>query len=43
MELLTALPLWTAALPFVAFTLLAMSGPVLVRRWVALDELRTNN
>jgi hypothetical protein len=43
MEPLTTSSLW-AALPLVGLaTLIAMSGPVLVRRWVALEQLRTNN
>ena len=43
MGLLTTSSLW-AALPLVGLaTLAAMSGPILVRRWVKLEQLRTNN
>jgi hypothetical protein len=41
---LTALPLWLAFLLLVVVpTAIAMSGPVVVRRLVRLDRLRTNN
>ena len=43
MELLTTSPLWAAVLPVVALTLAAMCAPILVRRFVALERLRTNN
>ena len=43
MGLLTTSSLW-ATLPLVGLaTLAAMSGPVLVRRWVKLEQLQTNN
>lgn len=41
---LTALPLWLSFLLLVVLpTAIAMSGPVVVRRLVRLDRLRTNN
>ncbi len=41
---LTTRPLWLSALLLVVLpVLVAMSGPVLVRRFVALDRLKTNN
>ena len=41
---LTTLPLWLSAIiMLVPATLLAMAGPVLVRRYVPLRRLRTNN
>ena len=44
MGFLTAAPLWLSAILLVGFaTLAAMSGPIVVRRWVALERLRTNN
>lgn len=43
MRFLTAQPLWVFALVLIALTALAMAGPVLIRRRVALDRLRINN
>ena len=44
MGFLTTSPIWLAALLLVGLTtLIAMMGPILVRRRVALEELRTNN
>jgi hypothetical protein len=43
MEPLTTSPLGAAVLPLVGLTLAAMSGPILVRRFVALERLQTNN
>jgi hypothetical protein len=41
---LTTLPLWlSAVILIVPTTLLAMAGPVIVRRYVEVDHLRTNN
>jgi Na+/proline symporter len=41
---LTTLPLWlSAVILIVPTTLLAMAGPVIVRRYVQVDHLRTNN
>jgi Na+/melibiose symporter-like transporter len=41
---LSACPRWLAALLLIVFpTILAMSGPILVRRRVSLDRLTTNN
>src|SRR5919204_6596260 len=41
---LTPLPLWlSAVILIVPTTLLAMAGPVIVRRYVKVDQLRTNN
>jgi hypothetical protein len=41
---LTTLPLWlSAVILIVPTTLLAMAGPVIVRRYVEVDQLRTNN
>ena len=41
---LTSLPLWLSALLVVGLTtLLAMLGPVIVRRYVPLERLETNN
>jgi hypothetical protein len=43
MRFLTAQPLWLFALLLVVLTGLSMSGPYLIRRRVALEQLRTNN
>jgi hypothetical protein len=44
MLFLTTHPMWIAALILlVPTTLFAMAGPVIVRRYVALEQLRTNN
>jgi len=44
MPFLTFMPLWLLALLVIGLpTALAMLGPVVVRRFVALDKLRTNN
>jgi hypothetical protein len=43
MDILTGAPLWVACLPLAGLTLAAMIGPVLVRRFVALERLQTNN
>ena len=44
MTFLTTLPLWLSAVVLmVPTTLLAMAGPVIVRRYVELSQLRTNN
>jgi hypothetical protein len=43
MDYLTTAPLWTAVLPLAALTVAAMAGPLLVRRFVALEQLQTNN
>ena len=44
MSFLTAQPIWVAALLLlVPTTAIAMAGPALVRRYVTLEELRTNN
>ena len=41
---LTTLPLWlSAVILIVPTTLLAMAGPVIVRRYVEVSQLRTNN
>src|SRR5215471_7613279 len=41
---LTTLPLWLSAIILIVpTTLLAMSGPVIVRRYIKVDQLRTNN
>src|SRR5262245_40031849 len=41
---LTTLPLWlSAVILIVPTTLLAMSGPFIVRRYVEVNQLRTNN
>src|ERR1700731_1045644 len=41
---LTTLPLWLSALILIVpTTLLAMAGPVIVRRYIKVDQLRTNN
>ena len=41
---LTSLPLWlSAVILIVPTTLLAMAGPFIVRRYVELNQLRTNN
>ena len=42
--LLTTTPLWAAAVVLlVPTTIFAMCGPVIVRRYVSLNRLRTNN
>ena len=44
MTFLTTLPLWlSAVILIVPTTLLAMAGPVIVRRYVDVNQLRTNN
>src|SRR5262249_18579637 len=44
MTFLTTLPLWiSAVIIIIPTTLLAMAGPVIVRRYVKLNQLRTNN
>lgn len=44
MEFLTTSPLWLAALLLGGLmTAIGAAGPVLVRRWVALERLRSNN
>ena len=44
MTFLTTLPLWlSAVILIVPTTLLAMAGPVIVRRYVEVSQLRTNN
>jgi hypothetical protein len=44
MMIFTTLPLWLSALILlVPTTLLAMAGPIIVRRYVELSRLRTNN
>ena len=41
---LTTLPLWlSAVILIVPTTVLAMLGPVIVRRYIKVDQLRTNN
>jgi hypothetical protein len=41
---LTRQPLWLSGMLIVGVpTVLAMIGPILVRRYVTLDKLRTNN
>ena len=41
---LTTLPLWLSAIILIVpTTLLAMAGPVIVRRYVEVSQLRTNN
>lgn len=42
--MLTSLPLWLSAILLIVVpTLAAMAGPIVVRRFVRLDSLRTNN
>jgi len=43
MTFLTTRPLWVLILLLIIFTALAMAGPLLVRRRVSLEKLRTNN
>src|SRR5215210_1517058 len=44
LALLTTQPLWlSGALLIGVLTLIAMAGPILVRRCVSLDQLRLNN
>jgi hypothetical protein len=43
MYFLTTLPLWALILLLILWTALAMAGPVLIRRHVAFEKLRTNN
>ncbi len=44
MEFLITSPLWLVGAPLLALmTLISMAGPVVVRRWVPLERLRTNN
>jgi len=40
---LTALPLWVLAIFVVIATFIAMAGPVIIRRCIELERLRTNN
>src|ERR1700744_2108465 len=40
----TTMPLWLSAILLIGLpTAIAMAGPVVIRRYVALDKLRTNN
>jgi hypothetical protein len=43
MYFLTTRPVWVLILLLILFTALAMAGPILIRRRVAFDRLRTNN
>ena len=44
MLFLTLLPLWLSGiLVLVPTTIIAMAGPIIIRRYVSLDRLRTNN
>jgi hypothetical protein len=43
MTFLTTQPLWLGVLLVGAATLLAMAGPILVRRRLSLDRLKLNN
>jgi hypothetical protein len=43
MIILTTLPLWAFAMLLVVLTVLAMTGPILMRRRFGLEWLRTNN
>jgi hypothetical protein len=44
MLFLTTLPLWLSAIILIGPpTLIAMAGPVVIRRFVKLDRLRINN
>jgi Na+/proline symporter len=43
MTFFTTRPLWVLTLLLILFTALAMLGPVLIRRRVGLEKLRTNN
>ncbi len=44
MLFLTLMPLWLSAFVLVVIpTALAMVGPIVIRRFVTLDRLRTNN
>jgi hypothetical protein len=43
MSFLTTRPIWVLILLLLLFTALAMAGPLLIRRRVALEKLRTNN
>lgn len=43
MSFLTNKPVWVLLVLLLIFTALAMAGPLLVRRRVALEKLRTNN
>jgi hypothetical protein len=43
MNFLTTQPLWVLILLLILFTALAMLGPLLIRRHVAFEKLRTNN
>jgi Protein of unknown function (DUF4239) len=44
MFFLTTLPLWLSAIILIVpTTLLAMAGPIVARRYITLDRLRTNN
>ena len=43
MSFFTSLPVWILVVILVLLTALAMSGPVLIRRRVAFQKLRTNN
>ena len=43
MNFLTTRPIWVLILLLILFTALAMLGPLLVRRRIALERLRTNN
>lgn len=43
MTFFTTRPLWVLILTLVVLTVLAMMGPLLIRRRIALERLRTNN
>jgi hypothetical protein len=44
MSFFTTAPLWLLALALVGLTtLIAMVGPIIIRKHVSLDQLRTNN
>ncbi|HEY1873623.1 MAG TPA: hypothetical protein VGG67_04390, partial [Steroidobacteraceae bacterium] len=40
---LTTRPTWVLILLLLLFTALAMTAPVVIRRWIPLEQLRTNN
>lgn len=43
MYFLTTRPTWVLILLLLLFTALAMAAPVLIRRWIPLERLRSNN
>ena len=43
MHFLTSRPVWVLLLLMLLFTVLAMTGPILVRQRIPLARLRTNN